>query len=71
MGLIPNPLFQKFEEKEKLDLLISDLRVGRSLSLNEVCKELNKMGITTPTKKEWDKPKLSSYIKHMKVDVGK
>lgn len=59
------------EEKKKLDLLISDLRVGKSLSLNEVCKELNKMGITTPTKKEWDKPKLSSYIKHMKVDVGK
>jgi|TARA_B110000967_G_scaffold194120_1_gene222334 site-specific DNA recombinase len=59
------------EEKQELDRMISDLRIGKSLSLNEVCNELNKLEITTPTKKVWDKPKLSSYIKHMKMDVGK
>lgn len=59
------------EEKNNLHKKISELRIGKSLSLNEVCIELNTLGYTTPTKKEWDKPKLSSYIKNMKLDVGK
>ena len=43
------------------------------LSLSQICEKLNKRGILTPTKKKWDKPKLSSYIKNLKleVDVGK
>lgn len=59
------------EEKSEIDKLISDLRIEKSLSLNGVCIELNGLGFTTPTGKHWDKSKLSSYIKHMKVDVGK
>lgn len=59
------------EEKDVLDKIISKLRVEESLSLSRVCEELNSKGFKTPTNKTWDKPKLSSYIKHMKIDVGK
>jgi len=59
------------DEKNDLHKRISELRVGESLSLNEVCKILNDEGYLTPTKKKWDKPKLSSYTKNMKLDVGK
>lgn len=59
------------DEKKRLNLLISEMRVEKSLSLNQICGELNSMGLRTPTNKLWDKPKLSSYIKNMKVDVGK
>ncbi|NVK76030.1 MAG: recombinase family protein [Oceanospirillaceae bacterium] len=59
------------DRRNKLNSLISELRVEKSYTLNEVCKELNSKGYKTPTNKEWDKPKLSSYIKNMKVDVGK
>jgi site-specific DNA recombinase len=59
------------DERERLDKVISELRVEKSLSLSEVSKELNSRGFKTPTKKLWDKSKLSSYIKHMNVDVGK
>ena len=59
------------EEKDRLNRVISELRVEKSLSLNKVCIELNELGFTTPTGKRWDKSKLSSYIKHMKIDVGK
>ena len=59
------------DEKNNLDKRISELRVGKSLSLNKVCKILNDEGYLTPTKKKWDKPKLSSYTKNMKLDVGK
>ena len=59
------------DEKNDLHKRISELRVGKSLSLNEVCKILNDEGYLTPTKKKWDKPKLSSYTKNMKLDVGK
>jgi hypothetical protein len=59
------------EDKEILNKLISHLRVGKSLSLNEICKELNRKGFRTPTNKEWNKSILSLYIKNLKVDVGK
>ena len=59
------------DEKNDLHKRISELRVGKSLSLNKVCKILNDEGYLTPTKKKWDKPKLSSYTKNMKLDVGK
>ena len=50
---------------------ILELKLGEELSLNEICKELNRLKILTPTNKEWDKPKLSSYYKTLKSDVGK
>lgn len=59
------------EDKENLNILISHLRVGKSLSLNEICKKLNRKGFRTPTNKERNKSILSSYIKHMRIDVGK
>jgi len=59
------------EKKEELDRLISKLKVEDSLSLNEISKELNDRGYTTPTNKIWNKSNLSIYIKRMKVDVGK
>ena len=59
------------DDKEVLNKKIIELRVEKSLSLNEVCKILNDEGYLTPTKKKWDKPKLSSYTKNMKLDVGK
>ncbi|MDC1030285.1 recombinase family protein, partial [Flavobacteriaceae bacterium] len=59
------------EDKENLNKLIYHLRVGKSLSLNQICKELNRKGFRTPTNKEWNKSILSLYIKNLKVDVGK
>lgn len=59
------------DERDKLNSLISELRVEKSLTLNQICEELNSKGYRTPTNKIWDKPKLSSYIKSIKVDVGK
>lgn len=58
-------------DREKLDRMIVKLRVEQSLSLSKVSEELNSKGFRTVTNKNWDKSKLSSYIKHMKVDVGK
>jgi disulfide oxidoreductase YuzD len=58
-------------DRTKLDKMITKLRVENSLSLSKVSEELNKKGFRTVTNKNWDKSKLSSYIKHMKVDVGK
>jgi len=59
------------EDNNKLNKMISELRVEKSLSLNEVSRLLNKEGYRTPTNKEWNKSSLSLYIKRMKVDVGK
>ena len=39
---------------------------NRNLSHSEVCDELNKKGLRTPTNKKWDKPKLSSYYNYIK-----
>ncbi len=58
-------------DRIKLDKMIIKLRVENSLSLSKVSEELNKKGFRTVTNKNWDKSKLSSYIKYMKVDVGK
>ena len=62
--------------KNRVDTLrkhITKMRVEEELSLSEMCKRLNQKGIFTPRNKRWDKPKLSSYIKNLKleVDVGK
>ncbi|MDA8629953.1 recombinase family protein, partial [Bacteroidia bacterium] len=59
------------KDKEILHRLISKLRIEEKRSLSYICEELNQKKILTPTNKRWDKPKLSSYIKNMKVDVGK
>ena len=59
------------EERDELNNLISNLRVEKSLSLNQICKELNGKGYRTPTNKEWNKSLLSLHIKKMNVDVGK
>ena len=59
------------EVKNRLHRKISELKVEKSLSLTEICNELNSLGLRTPTNKKWDKPKLSSYIRNMKIDVGK
>ena len=59
------------DETDRLKKMIIELRVQQSLSLSKVCMELNHRGFKTPTKKIWDKSKLSSYIKHMRIDVGK
>jgi site-specific DNA recombinase len=58
-------------DRVKLDRMITKLRVEQSLSLSKVSDLLNKNGFRTVTNKNWDKTKLSSYIKHMKVEVGK
>ncbi|MDA8565176.1 recombinase family protein [Schleiferiaceae bacterium] len=59
------------EEREELNQLISNLRIEKSLSLNQICKEINDRGFRTPTNKEWNKSLLSLHIKKMNVDVGK
>ena len=59
------------DETDRLKKMIIELRVQQSLSLSKVCMELNNKGFRTPTRKVWDKSKLSSYIKHMRIDVGK
>ena len=46
-------------DKESLNKKIVEFRVEKSLSLNQVCNELNSLGITTPRKKKQDKPKLN------------
>ena len=61
----------KEDKRSELNKLISELKVGKSLSLNQISKELNDRGYTTPTNKVWNKSNLSIYIKRMKVDVGK
>ena len=45
--------------------------IGGVFISNPICNELNQKKLLTPTKKKWDKPKLSSYTKNMKLDVGK
>ena len=59
------------EDRDKLNKLISELRVEKSLTLNEISNQLNNKGYKTPTNKDWNKSNLSLYIKRMKVDVGK
>ncbi|MEQ6124550.1 recombinase family protein [Pseudotenacibaculum sp. MALMAid0570] len=59
------------EDRDKLNKLISELRVEKSLTLNQISNQLNKDGYRTPTNKDWNKSNLSLYIKRMKVDVGK
>ena len=58
-------------ERGKLNKMIIELKVGKSLSLNQICNELNQKKLLTPTNKKWDKSKLSSYYNQLKIDVGK
>jgi len=53
-------------DRIKLNSLILELKENRNLSHSEVCDELNLKGLRTPTNKEWDKPKLSSYYNYIK-----
>ena len=53
-------------DRIKLNSLILELKEKRNLSHSEVCDELNKKGLRTPTNKKWDKPKLSSYYNYIK-----
>lgn len=53
-------------DRIKLNSLILELKENRNLSHSEVCDELNKKGLKTPTNKKWDKPKLSSYYNYIK-----
>ena len=53
-------------DRIKLNSLILELKENRNLSHSEVCDELNKKGLRTPTNKKWDKPKLSSYYNYIK-----
>ena len=55
-------------DRIKLNSLILELKEKRSLSHSEVCNELNKRGVRTPTNKKWDKPKLSSYFNYIKKE---
>ena len=53
-------------DRIKLNSLILELKEKKNLSHSEVCDELNKKGVRTPTNKKWDKPKLSSYYNYIK-----
>jgi len=50
-----------------------ELKEKKGLSHSEVCDELNKRGVRTPTQKKGDKPKFSSYYNYIKkeLNVGK
>ena len=73
--IIPNTKDRKTKmsdsERGKLNKMIIELKVGKSLSLNQICNELNQKKLLTPTNKKWDKSKLSSYYNQLKIDVGK
>lgn len=53
-------------DRIKLNSLLLELKEKRNLSHSEVCDELNKREVRTPTNKKWDKPKLSSYYNYIK-----
>ena len=55
-------------DRIKLNSLLLELKEKRNLSHSEVCNELNKRGVRTPTNKKWDKPKLSSYFNYIKKE---
>jgi len=57
--------------RSKLNSIIIELKEENGYSLQMICDELNGMKLYTPTKKKWDKPKLSSYYKNIKEKVPK
>ena len=62
---------QNEKERSKLNDLIIELREKKGFSLQQICNDLNGMNLKTPTKKKWDKPKLSSYYKNLKEQIPK
>lgn len=62
---------QNEKTREKLNSEIIRLKEDQGLSLQNICDELNNKKLYTPTKKKWDKPKLSSYYKTLKGNTVK
>jgi len=62
---------QNEKVRTQLNNLIIKLKEEKEFSLQEICNELNGLNLLTPTKKKWDKPKLSSYYKSLKEKVPK
>ncbi len=62
---------QNEKTRMKLNNEIIKLKEYEGLSLQNICNELNNKNLLTPTKKKWDKPKLSSYYKTLKQSVPK
>lgn len=62
---------QNERTRDKLNSVIIELKEVKGNSLQKICNELNDMKLYTPTKKKWDKPKLSSYYKNLKEKVPK
>lgn len=62
---------QNEKTRDKLNSIIIELKEEKGYSLQEICNELNGLNLRTPTKKKWDKPKLSSYYKNLKEKVPK
>lgn len=58
-------------DRKTLKEVITKYRVQEKLSLNELAKKLNELEYKTTRGNEWNKTRLSSYIKYMKIDVGK
>lgn len=69
--LISSRKKQNEKTREKLNNEIIRLKETEGFSLQIICDELNRMKLYSPTNKKWDKPKLSSYYKNLKVVVPK
>ena len=71
---VPLVIYRKKQNEKvrtQLNNLIIKLKEEKEFSLQEICNELNGLNLLTPTKKKWDKPKLSSYYKSLKEKVPK
>ena len=69
--IVNNHKKQNEKTREKLNNIIIELKEVKGSSLQEICNELNCLNLQTPTKKKWDKSKLSSYYKYLKNDILK
>ena len=59
------------EVRKVLNERIIQLKEVKFLSLKNICETLNKERLLTPTGKNWDKPKLSSYYRTIKGKTPK
>jgi site-specific DNA recombinase len=59
------------EVRKVLNERIIQLKEVEFLSLKNICETLNKERLLTPTGKNWDKPKLSSYYRTIKGKTPK
>jgi len=71
LPLVNNRKKRNEKTRDELNNKIIELREEKGYSLNEVCVVLNELKLLTPTKKKWDKPKLSSYYKTIKSTTVK